>query len=84
VDDGWFNVQDGRTTLKGLPLPPEDLIGQYRVEDGRFVAGEYEPNPGYWVLSANGMMTPHLTIREALLQAMRSLRFTENSTGPSN
>jgi hypothetical protein len=84
IDEGWMNVQDGRTTLKGLPLPPEDLIGRYRVRNGRFVIGEYEPNPLYWVLTKNGMMTPHPAIVDALLKAMRALEFNEDSVGPSN
>jgi hypothetical protein len=79
---GWFNLQDGRSTLKGLTMPPEDLIGRYRVFHGRFVPGEYEPHSGYWVLTENGMMTPHPLVAQAVLQTMRSLRFTQNDTGP--
>ena len=83
VPDGWFNVQDGRATLKGLPLSSEDLIGGYRVLCGRFAVGEDEPNRGYSVLTENGMMTPHPEIRTRLLAVMRALPFHEAAMASS-
>ena len=68
IEDGWIEIRDHRS--QEYPLSDEDLIGRFPVENGRIIAGQYQPNEDHWVFNDSGMMQPHPNLLEAILSAM--------------
>jgi hypothetical protein len=63
---GWLYVIDARAPEgpNGRVLP-EDIVGAFEVRDGAIVAGSYQPNPNYRVVTRHGpaRLTPWLRSR---------------------
>jgi hypothetical protein len=51
----------------------EDLIGAFEIRDGELVAGSYQPNEFYEVVSKDGLMTLDPWLRGVLLEEIRKL-----------
>jgi hypothetical protein len=54
VGRGWLYVVDQRTLAPGGPVPPEDVVGYFAVEDGRTLPGSYTPNPRHQFVTRQG------------------------------
>lgn len=50
--DGWMYVIDQRADDPAGRVPPDDVIGGFKIERGEVV--EYKPNPNYRVYSERG------------------------------
>lgn len=67
---GWLYIVDARHAPGSGHVPPEDIIGYFRVEDGRLVPGSYTPNPNHLVFSGSGLVRLPGAMHEALLEAL--------------
>jgi hypothetical protein len=66
--DGWVYVIDLRTPAGSQgPVPPEDIIGGFRVETGHIIAGSYWANDAHRVFTANGLVRLPPSLRAALV-----------------
>lgn len=63
---GWLYVIDERTPTPGDAVPPEDILGCFRVADGEIVAGSYQPNPNHRLVTARGITHPPAELRVRL------------------
>jgi len=69
--EGWVYVIDLRTP--GGPqgrVPPEDIVGGFKVEAGRMVEGSYWPNAKHRVFTRHGMVQLPPPLHEALVQEL--------------
>ncbi|MET7951855.1 hypothetical protein [Micromonospora sp. NPDC005324] len=53
-DGARIYLVDGRTTRQGGEVALQDVIGMVAVDDGRPVAGSYQPNPAHRLYTADG------------------------------
>jgi hypothetical protein len=54
IGNGSVYVIDRRTPTPEGPVPPEDIIGGFKVADGRVVPGSYFGNPNHRLLTERG------------------------------
>ena len=57
VGNGWLYVVDQRTPNPRGPVPPEDIVGYFAVQDGLPVARSYQGNPSYQLLTGRGLFS---------------------------
>ena len=72
---GALHVHDARAYETNRDVAARDIIGSFRVEDGKIVPDSYARNPEHRIVSEYGMFTPHPEIQDRLLAALRELRF---------
>jgi hypothetical protein len=70
--DGQLLVLDERAALAGRTEEEADVIGTFEVSGGRIVPDSYVPHPDHWILSDDGIFTPHPAIQDAILAALRA------------
>jgi hypothetical protein len=73
--EGWILIHDARAFGRDDDVAGRDAIGAFPIEDGAIHAGSYSPNPHHHVLTEHGMVTPHPEIQDAMMAALRALRF---------
>jgi len=73
IGEGHVYLLDGRTPTPQDAVPPEDIIGFVRAQNGRVVPGSYEPNENHRIVTAAGLFRLPIELHERLLDAMRSL-----------
>jgi hypothetical protein len=54
IGKGHVFLVDQRTPTPQGPVPPEDILGAFRVEDGNVVPGSYMASPSHRLLTSNG------------------------------
>jgi hypothetical protein len=66
--DGYVFIIDLRTPdgPQG-PVPPEDIIGAFQVQNGRILPDRYEANTHYQVLTHNGLVHLPPSLRAAFV-----------------
>ena len=70
--DGQILVLDERAALAGRTEEEADVIGTFEVSGGRIVPDSYTPAEDHWILSDDGIFTPHPAIQDAILAALRA------------
>jgi limonene-1,2-epoxide hydrolase len=70
--DGQILVLDERAAHAGRTDAVPDVIGTFEVEGGRIVPDSYAPAADHWILTEDGIFTPHPAIQDALLAALRA------------
>lgn len=68
--NGWVFIIDGRTPTPQGPVPPEDIVGGFQVEDGAMIADSYQPNPNHRILSARGFFQLDAALQAHLLDEL--------------
>ncbi|HUK83542.1 MAG TPA: hypothetical protein VLZ12_13025 [Verrucomicrobiae bacterium] len=71
---GHVYIIDARTFGPDQKVPPEDVIGRFRVEEGTIVTGSYEPNPGHVILSNSGFFKLSPTMMRGLREDLVRLQ----------
>lgn len=71
--EGYVYVIDLRTPdgSQGR-VPPEDIIGGFKVENGAIVEGSYTPNKGHRVFTANGLVRLPPSLHQALIGRLKA------------
>lgn len=70
--EGQILVLDERAALAGRTEEAADVIGTFEVAGGRIVPDSYTPAEDHWILSDDGIFTPHPAIQDAILAALRA------------
>ncbi|MGH2689833.1 MAG: hypothetical protein ACRDKW_13665 [Actinomycetota bacterium] len=71
------DVIDQRTRTPDGPVPPEDIIGGVKVENGELVVGSYRRNPRHLIFSADGLFRLDAKLHQCLLQELAAKRTPE-------
>lgn len=66
--EGIICIIDGRTPTPQGPVPPEDIIGIFKITNGLIIRGSYMPNPNHLILSEKGFFQLHPEIKDFLLK----------------
>ena len=70
LGEGWIYIIDRRTPTPGGPVPPEDIIGAFKVKHGEVVPGSYRPSDKHMILSARGFFQLDGGLQECLLREL--------------
>ena len=70
--DGKLLVLDERAAHAGRTEEAPDVMGTFDVAGGRIVPDSYVPAIDHWILTDDGIFTPHPAIQDAVLAALRS------------
>ena len=68
--EGRLVYVDARIPETVDPVPDEDIIGWFRVRDGRIVDGSYLPNPHHRIQGAYGFTAVVGGIRQSLVSGL--------------
>jgi hypothetical protein len=66
--DGWLYLIDRRTPNPQGRVPPEDVVGVFRVSGGDLVPGSYQRNPKHLILSSNGFVQLGTELQSCLIE----------------
>jgi hypothetical protein len=71
--EGYVYVIDLRTPqgVQGA-VPPEDIIGAFKVEQSRVVPGSYRRSPQHKIFSRNGLVRLPPDLNDALIAALKA------------
>jgi hypothetical protein len=71
--EGWLYIIDQRTP-EGTHgrVPPEDIVGAFKVEQGEVMPESYNPSPNYKVLTRHGLPRLPLVLNAALIAALKA------------
>jgi hypothetical protein len=61
---------DDRAPAGLHPVPDEDILGWFRIEDGRILPGSYLPNPNHAISGRHGLTAAVNALRVPLLRAL--------------
>lgn len=67
IGRGWLYITDQRRPPDGSPVPPHDIIGYFRVEDGRLLPESYARNSGHVLLTEHGLVRLPGALHEELV-----------------
>ncbi|MFT3683593.1 MAG: hypothetical protein QM783_01495 [Phycisphaerales bacterium] len=70
--NGWIYVIDGRTKTPQGEVPPEDIIGAFKVASGEIVPGGYQPNSRHLLLSSDGFFRLSPELYTQLVEELRA------------
>lgn len=68
LGNGFVVVVDRRTPTPEGPVPPEDIIGFFKIDSGKVVEGSYQRSPNHRILSANGFFRLDPGLHKCLLK----------------
>jgi hypothetical protein len=71
--DGWIYMVDLRAGEEAEEVETEDILGAFRVEEGRLVEGSFRGNPGYRPLTGRGLLQLDEWLRERLVEELIAL-----------
>jgi hypothetical protein len=71
--DGWVYMVDLRAGDDEEAVPTEDVLGAFRVEGGKVVAGSYRGNPNHAVLTERGLVQVDAWVQERLVEELLAL-----------
>jgi hypothetical protein len=66
-EHGHVYVIDARTPTPDAAVPPEDILGTFRVENGAIVPGSYQRNPNHLLVSSRGFFALDPRLHETLV-----------------
>jgi hypothetical protein len=67
---GWVYIIDRRTPTPDGPVPPEDILGAFEVQDGEVVRGSYRASPRHQILSRHGFFRLDDGLQRCLLEEL--------------
>lgn len=70
--EGLLYVVDGRHPSDDSNIPPENILGAFKVEEGLIVADSYEANPNHLLLTDQGMCVPPGTLAKSFVESLSS------------
>jgi hypothetical protein len=70
IGNGHVFLVDQRTPTPEGPVPPEDILGAFRVEGGKVVPGSYTASPNHRLLTANGFFQLDDALMDCLQQEL--------------
>jgi hypothetical protein len=70
---GMVVVVDLRTRTPQGPVPPEDIVGVFKVQDGAVVPESYYPSPKHMILSSDGFFQLDPELESCLLEELVAL-----------
>ncbi len=73
VINGWLYLLDARTPTPTGEVPPEDILGAFRVEDGALLAETYKPNHNHRILGKNGISRLEAILQGHLIRELSAL-----------
>ncbi len=76
--EGWVYLIDARTPTPQGQVPPQDIIGGFKVKAGLLVVGTYKRNPNHVLLSQDGFFRLPPELNERLKQEVTA----RNSKSP--
>ena len=82
LGSGRVYVIDGRTPTPQGDVPPIDIVGSFRVQDGIVQSGSYERNPNHLLFTADGFFQLDAALHERLLAELTTL-CVRNSVDPA-
>jgi hypothetical protein len=70
--NGYIYIIDFRTN-EGIMgnVPPEDIIGGFKVRNGRIIFEDYAPNHNYKVYTNNGLIKLPTELKEKLIEELK-------------
>ena len=71
--DGWLYIVDGRSHARAPIAAEEDVLGAFNVRAGTIVRDSYRRNPHYALLTADGFLALHETLKAKLLAGLSAL-----------
>jgi hypothetical protein len=72
--EGWVAIIDLRTPEGPQGnVPPEDIIGAFKIKRGKILRDSYWRNDRHRLYTRNGVVQLPPTLRDALVEALRSL-----------
>jgi hypothetical protein len=74
---GWLCIVDRRVRKRGAAPTRSDLLGGFQLRDGKPVAGSYQPNSEYAVLTQVGFMRLPDEFQDVLLQELVALHLDQ-------
>jgi hypothetical protein len=72
LGNGTLLVTDGRVATTGQHKP-EDILGRFRLDQGRIVADSYRPHLDYLVVTQNGLFVLEPWLHARLLEEISRL-----------
>ena len=72
--DGSLFIIDARVADPNGDILPEDILGVFRVTNGKIVPGSYQMNPNHQLVSQKGLFRLHPAIHAELLRELRECR----------
>lgn len=73
LGEGWVFVVDQRTPTPQGAVPPEDIVGAFKIKNGQVVLGSYQASPKHLILSANGFFRLSSELQSCLLEELVAL-----------
>ena len=70
AEDSWVYMIDQRVEDVNAQIAPEDIIGGFKVENGKL--GEYAGNPGHILLSNKGIFKIGIQLKQELINLIMS------------
>jgi hypothetical protein len=70
IGQGSVVLVDCRTPTPEGPVPPEDIIGVFQVEDGKVLPGSYLASPNHKLLTTDGFFRLNRVLTERLQQEL--------------
>jgi hypothetical protein len=70
---GWLFVTDLRTAHPEGPVPPEDILGAFRIENGEVLPHSYQRSDRHRLLTERGFFRLDPAVERALIDALRGL-----------
>lgn len=71
--EGWVYIIDQRTPTPQGGVPPEDILGAFKIENGQVVPDSYSASPKHQILSANGFFRLGHELQPCLLDELAAL-----------
>lgn len=72
--NGWIVVVDQRTGTPQRGVPPEDIVGVFKVQNGQVAPSSYTPSPNHQILSSRGFFQLDQELQECLLDELSTLQ----------
>lgn len=70
AEGSWVYLIDQRVADMGAAIPPKDIIGGFKVEDGKL--GEYAGNPSHVLLTEDGIFKLGASLKTELVNIIKS------------
>jgi hypothetical protein len=70
LGNGWLYLIDQRTPTPQGPVPPEDILGAFQIQNGEVVPGSYQASSRHRILSSAGFFRLEPGLHQCLLQEL--------------
>jgi hypothetical protein len=70
LGNGWLYLLDQRTPTPQGPVPSEDILGAFQIQNGEVVPGSYQASSRHRILSSSGFFRLEPGLHRCLLQEL--------------